>query len=196
MMPTHQARAQRRSSSARRSSAPARHRPCRSRADAQQTSAATLALRTPRRTPTRRRPGQDGNDAACALSAFGAESQIVAKTGTATRTGGGSRSRRGRETLVCASRPGSPPRNKEATTNTLRTRSAVVCRRDRRARHWHRVEAVDHAALEVLGQADPGLGRAEGHRLHEDAGQQEVDVLHPGRQRLHRRRRSGTAART
>ena len=46
-----------------------------------------------------------------------------------------------------------------------------------RARHRHRAEAVHHAALEVLGQADRRLGRPEGDRLHEDAGQQEVDVL-------------------
>jgi ABC-type Zn2+ transport system substrate-binding protein/surface adhesin len=53
--------------------------------------------------------------------------------------------------------------------------------------HRHRAEAVDDPALEVLGQADSGLRCAEGHGLHEDAGQQEVDVLHPLRERpLHR----------
>ena len=53
----------------------------------------------------------------------------------------------------------------------------------RRARHRHRAEAIDDAALEVLGQADRRLRRAERDRLHEDARQQEVDVIDSGGQR-------------
>jgi hypothetical protein len=57
-----------------------------------------------------------------------------------------------------------------------------VCRRapdeHRRACHRHRTEAVDHAELQVVGQAYRRLAGPEGHRLHQDAGEQIVDVAH------------------
>ena len=54
---------------------------------------------------------------------------------------------------------------------------------DRRAGHRHRAEAVDHAAAQVLGEADRSVGRTEGHRLDEDPRQQVVDVADSRRQR-------------
>ena len=53
---------------------------------------------------------------------------------------------------------------------------------DSGARHRHRAEAVDHAALEVLREADGGLRRSEGHGLHEDPGKQEVHIGDAGGQ--------------
>ena len=52
----------------------------------------------------------------------------------------------------------------------------------RRACHRHRAEAVDHAELQVVGQAYCRLAGPERHRLDEDAGQQIVDVAHAGGQ--------------
>src|SRR6266568_4402255 len=52
-----------------------------------------------------------------------------------------------------------------------------------RAGHRHGPEAVDHPALQVFRQADRRLRGAEGDRLDEDPGQQEVDVGDPVRQR-------------
>ncbi len=46
-------------------------------------------------------------------------------------------------------------------------------------RHRHRAKAVDDAALEILRQSDRCLRGSKGDRLHEDAGQQEVDVGDP-----------------
>ena len=64
-----------------------------------------------------------------------------------------------------------------ASTNTLRTRSASV-RPDehRRARHRQRSEPLDQALVQVFGEADAGLDRAEHDRLREHAGHQVVDV--------------------
>ena len=53
----------------------------------------------------------------------------------------------------------------------------------RGAGHRHGPEPVDHPACQVFLQADRGLRGAEGDRLDEDPGQQEVDVGNPVRQR-------------
>ncbi len=49
------------------------------------------------------------------------------------------------------------------------------------AGHRQRAEAVDQALLEVLGEAQRGDEAAEGHRLDDDPGHQEVDVAVAGR---------------
>ena len=46
-----------------------------------------------------------------------------------------------------------------------------------RAGHGQGAEPVDHAPRHVLGQGDAGLGGAEDHRLDQDPGHQEVDVV-------------------
>ena len=51
----------------------------------------------------------------------------------------------------------------------------------RGARHRQRAEALDEALVQVLGEADAGLDRAEHDRLREDAGHQVVDVVRNAR---------------
>ena len=53
---------------------------------------------------------------------------------------------------------------------------------DRRARHRQRAEAVDHAGLHVLGEADRRGRGPEDRVLDEDPRHQEQDVVDPGRQ--------------
>ncbi len=48
---------------------------------------------------------------------------------------------------------------------------------DRRRCHGQGAEPVDHAAGEVFGDGDTGLGGAEADGEHEDAGKQVVDVV-------------------
>ena len=47
----------------------------------------------------------------------------------------------------------------------------------RGARHRQRAEAVDQALLDILGEPERGHEPAEGDRLDDDAGDQEVDVI-------------------
>ena len=47
----------------------------------------------------------------------------------------------------------------------------------RRARHRQRAEAVDQPLLQVLGEPERGHEAAERHRLDDDPGHQEVDVV-------------------
>ena len=54
---------------------------------------------------------------------------------------------------------------------------------DGRARHRHRAEAVDDAAAQVLGEADRRVRGAKRDRLHEDPGQEVVDIGNSRRQR-------------
>ena len=66
----------------------------------------------------------------------------------------------------------------------------------RGARHRQRLEPLDEALVQVFGQPDAGLDRAEHDRLREHAGHQVVDVVRrrPG-SGSRRRTRSGTSAR-
>ena len=50
-------------------------------------------------------------------------------------------------------------------------------RDDGGAPHRQRAEAVDQALLQVLGESQRGYEAAEDHRLHDDSGHQEVDVV-------------------
>ena len=67
---------------------------------------------------------------------------------------------------------------------------------DGRARHRQRPEAVHQPLLQVLGEPERGDEAAEGHRLHDDPRDQEVDVAEARASRSRRRRRRRTAART
>ena len=48
---------------------------------------------------------------------------------------------------------------------------------NRPSRHGQRTETIDHTSREILGESYCRVGRTENHRLHEDSGQKEVDVL-------------------
>ena len=77
-----------------------------------------------------------------------------------------------------------PQTTSVAISSSARNRSAAAAAgHQRRAGHRHRPEPVDHAAVDVGGDARRGGAEAVQHGHHEDAGQQELPVVAARRHR-------------